>query len=228
MKEQCRNYSSTRGLPHTKRALVLGSPLAQALRMCKLYVGSPVGASAPRNRRRVAPHKPWRERRWLSFIIWRWAGPARVGWTHCPQRVLLLLLLPRRPRHPSILKSLPRPEGRAKRAGHVAAAGLGVVGPGGSQPSGRPKAAAGSRLAKAPRRAPGSRPRSRADRPSGAGAARPGRAPAARPAPAAASPLGGRAPDVPRRAGGPRKGGAAGGVSPAGPTRRRSLSAQYG
>jgi hypothetical protein len=183
-----------------------------------------IGASAPRDRRRVAPHKPWRERRWPSFIIWRWAGPAQVGWTHCPQRelLLLLLLLPRRPRHPSILMSLRQAPGRAVRAGH------GVVGPEGSPPSGRPRAAAGSRRAKAPRRAPGGRLRSRADRPSAAAAAPPGRAPGSHRVRAAGSLLDARAPDARLRASGPRRGGAAGGVSPAGPGRRRSLSAQCG
>jgi hypothetical protein len=56
-----------------------------------------VGASAPRDRRRVAPHKPWRERRWPSFIIWRWAGPAQDGWIHCLRRALLRI--PRTPVH---------------------------------------------------------------------------------------------------------------------------------
>ena len=179
-----------------------------------------IGASAPRDRRRVAPHKTWRERRWPSFITWRWAGPAQVGWTHCPQRelLLLLLLLPRRPRHPSILKNLRQAQGRAERAGH------GGAGPGRSPPSGRPRAAAGSRRAKAPRRAPGGRPRSRADRPSAAAAAPPG----SHRVRAAGSPLDARAPDARLRASGPRRGGAVGGVSPAGPGRRRSLSAQYG
>jgi len=224
MKEQCRNYSSTRGLPHTESAIVGRSPLAQALRMCKLYVGSPG--------RRLCASRPaaggaaqlWRERRWPSFIIWRWAGPAQVGWTHCPQRelLLLLLLLPRRPRHPSILKSLRRAEARAESAGGVR--GLGGVDPGRSQPSGRPRAAAGSRRAKVPRRAPDGRLRSRADRPSAAAAARPGSLRAQ----AAGSLLDARAPDARLRASGPRRGGAAGGASPAGTGRRRSLSAQCG
>ena len=107
-----------------------------------------VGASAPLDRRRVAPHKPRRERRWPSFIIWRWAGPAQDGWTHSPQRVTLLLLIPRhRPRHPSTLKSLLRAEGRVRRAA------LGPVAPGKS----RPRRPAGSRLAKPPSQ-PGGRP----------------------------------------------------------------------
>ena len=204
-------------------AVLLPSPLAQALRMCKLYIGKRVGASAPRDRRRVAPHQTWRKRRWPSFIIWRWGGRAQVGWTPCPQRVLLplLLLLPRRPRHPSILKSLPPAEGRVGRAGR------GVVGPGESRPSGRPRAAAGSPRAKAPRRAPAGRPRSRASRPNAAAAARHGRAPVSRPA-QAGSPLVGRAPDARLRGSEPRRAGAAGGVSRAGPGRRRSLSAQCG
>ena len=39
----------------------------------------------------------WRERRWPSFIIWRWGGPDPAGWTRCPWRALALLLPPRRP-----------------------------------------------------------------------------------------------------------------------------------
>jgi hypothetical protein len=192
-----------------------------------------VGASAPRDRRRVAPHKPWRERRWPSFIIWRWAGPAQVGWTPCPQRVLLLLLLPHRPRHRSILKSRPRVEGPVGRAGHR------VAGPAASPRSGRPRAAAaGSRPAKGPRRARVGPPRSRASRPSGAAAARPARAPVSRLVREAGSPLAARALaaraldaralDARPRGSGPRRGAAAGAVSPAGPGRRRSLSAQCG
>ena len=179
-----------------------------------------VGASAPLDRRRVAPHKPWRKRRWPSFIIWRWAGPAQVGWTHCPQRVLLLLLLllQRRPPHPSPLMSLPPAEAPVERAGP------GVGGPEGSRPSDRPRRAAGSRPVKAPRRAPAGRPRSRANPPSAA-AARLGRAPVSPPAQAAGSPLDARAPNARLRGSGPRR---AGGVSPVGPGRRRSLSAQCG
>ncbi len=190
-----------------------------------------IGASAPRDRRRVAPHKTWRDRRWPSFIIWRWAGRAQVGWTPCPQRVVLLLplLLLRRPHPPSILMSRPPAEGLVERAGR-GAVGHEAAGPGGNQPSGRPKAAAASRLARAPRKAPAGRPRSRANHRSVVAAARHGRAPGSPPAqaaesplaPAVGSPLDGRAPAGRPRGSEPRRGVAAD-ASRAGPGRQRSL-----
>ena len=198
-----------------------------------------VGASAPLDRRRVAPHKTWRDRRWPSFIIWRWAGRAQVGWTPCPQRVLPLLLLHllRRPHPPSILMSRRPAEGRAERAGH-GVVDHGAAGPGGNQPNGRLRAAAASRPARAPRKAPAGRPRSRANRQNVVGAARPGRAPGSPPAqgpgspPAqragsplaqgAGNPLDGRAPPGRPRGSEPRRGVAAG-VSRVGPGRQRSL-----
>src|SRR5712691_9340882 len=56
-----------------------------------------------------------RKRRWPSFIIWRWAGPAPGGWTlcrrSCPLRRPHLLSPPRRrPRPPA-----PRPRARPPR-----------------------------------------------------------------------------------------------------------------
>jgi hypothetical protein len=71
--------------------------------MCKLYVGSPGGASSPRDRRRVAPHMRLEERRWPNFILWRWAGPAQGGWIHCPRNPPRLPLP--RPHDPSISMS---------------------------------------------------------------------------------------------------------------------------
>jgi hypothetical protein len=68
-----------------------------------------VGACAPPDRRRVAPHLLERKRRWPSFIIWRWAGPALDGWIHCRWKAPLLVLPPRRPRRLATLVSLPRP-----------------------------------------------------------------------------------------------------------------------
>src|SRR5918992_1477933 len=114
--------------------------LAQPLRMCKLYVLL-TGETLRRLEtgggwRRTCV---WRERRWPSFIIWRWAGPAQGGWIHCPRKAPRLLL-PRRHRHPSISMSL-------RRAG-VRPAPHGLR-PGGSRPgrrSGEPR----SRLARAP------------------------------------------------------------------------------
>jgi len=57
-----------------------------------------------------------RERRWPSFIIWRWAGPALDGWIRCRWRAPPLVLPPRLRRHSAILRSprpavLPRPPG---------------------------------------------------------------------------------------------------------------------
>lgn len=59
----------------------------------------------------------WRERRWPNFILWRWAGPAQGGWTHCPRNPPRLPLP--HPHRPSVSMSrLPavalvaRPPGR--------------------------------------------------------------------------------------------------------------------
>jgi hypothetical protein len=38
-----------------------------------------------------------RERRWPSFIIWRWVGPALAGWIRCRWRIPPLRLPPREP-----------------------------------------------------------------------------------------------------------------------------------
>jgi hypothetical protein len=53
--------------------------------MCKLYVGS---LEAPHRLKTGGGWRRtcvWRERRWPNFILWRWAGPAQGGWTHCPR-----------------------------------------------------------------------------------------------------------------------------------------------
>ena len=72
-------------------------PLAQAMRMCKLYVLFTRRRQAPLiYRRRVAPHLRWRELRWQSFTTWRWAGPALAGWIRCQWITRRLPLLPRR------------------------------------------------------------------------------------------------------------------------------------
>jgi hypothetical protein len=52
----------------------------------------------------------WRERRWPNFILWRWAGPAQGGWTHCPRNP---------PRLP-----LPHPQRRSISKSRLPAVGL--------------------------------------------------------------------------------------------------------
>jgi hypothetical protein len=77
--------------------------------MCKLYV---IHREAPQ---RLDTGGGWRrtrvrrERRWPSFIIWRWAGPARDGWTRCRWRAPPLLLPPRR--QPHMARRKPRQAG---------------------------------------------------------------------------------------------------------------------
>jgi hypothetical protein len=151
----------------------------------------------------------WRERRWPSFIIWRWAGPAQGGWIHCPRNPPLLLL-PRRHRHPSTSMSLRRHGEARARAPHEPR-------PGGSRPAGRRSGRARSLLAKAPKRAPAEPPGKGPNRPSGEPRSRLARVPGVRPARAAAGPARGRALGGPPRASGPRREVAveAGGGSPA-------------
>jgi hypothetical protein len=95
--------------------------LAQALRMCKLYV-SFTGRRVPRletgggwRRTRVR-----RERRWPSFTLWRWAGPALDGWIRCRWRARPLLPPHRRPHPMAPLRSQRRAAGQAQpgRAGN--------------------------------------------------------------------------------------------------------------
>ena len=90
--------------------------------MCKLYV-SFTGRRVPRletgggwRRTRVR-----RERRWPSFTLWRWAGPALDGWIRCRWRARPLLLPPRRPHPMAPLRSQRRAAGQAppSRAGNL-------------------------------------------------------------------------------------------------------------
>jgi len=101
----------------------------------------------------------WRERRWLNFIIWRWAGPAQDGWTPCLRKAPSPL--PRHPRHPSTSQS--PPEAAATLPGPVAAGGPLVARPG------RPPARAGGPLAR-----PAGPPSVRPERPRAKGVARHG------------------------------------------------------
>jgi hypothetical protein len=57
-----------------------------------------------------------KERRWPTFIIWRWAGPVRAGWTPC-LRSLPPPRRPRRQRHPPIPPPTARPHPMSGRAG---------------------------------------------------------------------------------------------------------------
>jgi hypothetical protein len=161
--------------------------------MCKLYV-SFTGRRGPRletgggwRRTRVR-----RERRWPSFIIWRWAGPALDGWTPCPWRAHPLLLPPQRRRHTVISMSR-----RPANPGLLAHA----VVPARRRPNGRRSEPARSRLARAPRRA-------LVDPPDGPNRLR--RAAVARLGRVPVSPLAARAHAARRRANGLRRAGADG------------------
>jgi hypothetical protein len=55
--------------------------LAQAMRMCKLYVLFTAGRTRAWTRGGLRRTWVGRELTWPSFIIWRWAGPALAGWT---------------------------------------------------------------------------------------------------------------------------------------------------
>jgi hypothetical protein len=91
------------------------------------------------------------ERRWPSFISWRWAGPGLVGWIRCPWRAPPLQLPPPRLRHSTTLMSR-RPLGQNPRAGAAPHARR--------QPSGPPRNPA----RRQPEKAPGS-PRREPNRP---------------------------------------------------------------
>jgi hypothetical protein len=159
------------------------------------------------HRRRVRASKPAaggaalcvrRERRWPSFIIWRWAGPALDGWIHCPWRAPPLLLPPRRRRHTATLKS-------CRRRGRDPAA------PGEDPARRRPRDRLNGPAGRAPRRAAASPPREPEPARRGV-AARLGRALANHPR--VASPRAGRALAAPRRGNGASRVGAVGGGSP--------------
>jgi hypothetical protein len=160
-----------------------------------------------------AAHAFGRERRWPSFIIWRWAGPAQGGWTHYPRKAPLLP--PPRRHHPLISMSH-QPAGVRKRG---PARG---PGPGGSRPLVPPREAPRSRPVRAPRRALAGPPSGRARRLSGVAVPRLARVPGSLPGPAVASRRHARVAAVPPPASGPRKDGAAGGASPGAPGPRRS------
>ena len=126
-----------------------------------------------------------RERRWPSFIIWRWAGRAQDGWTLFRWITLLLqtpVPLPRRHRRSMMASSrhpVPGQLGHERRL--PGRAGRGSL-PGGNQPAGNPAAGSPPRNpARSParnqrnaqrRRGPGSRPVARplASRPRAAAA----------------------------------------------------------
>jgi hypothetical protein len=106
------------------------------------------------------------ERRWPSFISWRWAGPGRVGWIRCPWRAPPLQLPPPRLRHSTTLMS-------RRRLGQNPRADAAL--PARRQPSGRPRNPARRQLGKVPgspprgpsrpRRPLGRRPLGRSPRP---------------------------------------------------------------
>jgi hypothetical protein len=105
---------------------------------------SPVGAHAPRDRRRVAPHMRSGGARWPSFISWRWAGPGLDGWTRCPWRAPPLQLPPPRLRRSATSMS------RRRLGQNPPAAG---AAPARRQPSGRPRKPARRQPGRAPERA---------------------------------------------------------------------------
>jgi hypothetical protein len=156
----------------------------------------------------------WRERRWPNFIIWRWAGPGRVGWTHCPRKESPRLLLPRRRRRPLPSMS-PHPvdvlKGPAAPLAVPARSRLLAV---------QRNAEAKSRPAGVPRRAPVNLPNEPRE-PSGAAGALPARAPGNPPVHAAGNPQAARVPVVLPLGSGPRR-AAAGAVNPVAPAPRRS------
>ena len=147
------------------------------------------------------------ERRWPSFISWRWAGPGLDGWIRCPWRVPLLQLPPPRLRHSAIMPSR-RPLGLLPAKGPA---------PAKRQPSAQPSAPVRSQPGRGPGRALANPPRE--PNPPGKG---PGRAPGSRPA----NQPRGRVLAVLPPGSGPRRVAVGGGRlspgSPAGPGPRRS------
>jgi len=124
-----------------------------------------------------------RERRWPSFIIWRWAGPALAGWIRCRWRVPPLRLPPRdlhrsatsmSPRRP-----VPAPLNPRESAPRRAQRGSRPRGPGDEPrnrlrraPKRQPEGAPGRRRGRPPVNRPGrapERPQSGAGRPRGSG-----------------------------------------------------------
>jgi hypothetical protein len=139
-----------------------------------------------------------RERRWPSFIIWRWAGRALGGWIRCRWRTSLLQLLPPPRQYSTTVTSRPIVAGlpaRVKRR------------PRSPAPGNRPR----SRAGEGPRSPPGRAPRRRhgepppEKRPSGRDGNRQRGAPAL---PGAGNPPR-KARQSPLRAGGQRRAGGA-------------------
>ena len=126
-----------------------GRCLAQALTKCMLYVCF-TGA-----RPRLETVGGWRrtcvrrKRRWPSFIIWRWAGPALDGWIRCRWRTSLLQRPPPHHRHTTTItnrRPAPRRPVRGERP------------PRRRLPESRPRNPAGERQRRVPRRRPGGPP----------------------------------------------------------------------
>jgi hypothetical protein len=118
--------------------------------MCKLYVS--FTCRRPRASRPAAggaAHAFGRERRWPSFISWRWAGPGLDGWIRCPWRVPPLQLPPPRLRHSAIMPSR-RPLGLPPAKGPA---------PAKRRPSAQPSAPVRSPPGKGPGRALANPPR---------------------------------------------------------------------
>lgn len=114
----------------------------------------------------------WRERRWPSFISWRWVGPAQAGWIRCRWRTPPLRLPPP-DLHPSMTSMSPprlapvQPRGR-RAPGRVPRRAVPASRPSAPSeprsqreraPGRRPSEAAGRRLGNQPVRVPGSPPK---------------------------------------------------------------------
>jgi hypothetical protein len=181
--------------------------------MCKLYIVRPGGAERLGPAAGGAAYAFGRERRWPSFIIWRWAGPALGGWTRCRWRIRRVRVPHRH--LPTTTSASPQGEAAADQPARGRR-------PPESRPAqqnprkNRPGAAPRRQRSAEPRRAPENRPRSPVER---LRAGLPGRAPSGRVEGArAARPRGGspraERPLAVRHLGRqPRKGAAAGGVS---------------
>jgi hypothetical protein len=156
-----------------------------------------------------------RKRRWPSFIIWKWAGPAQGGWTHCPQKEPLLLrplhhrrrLTSKSPPLADVRKTPPARKEEQER----------------SHPLALRSGEAERRLVKPRRKGAGGPPPRRPGKPpSGEAVARLERAPGSRLVPGVASRRAARPQVAPPRASGPRRAAAAGGANPIAPGLRRN------
>ena len=109
-----RRHSSAR---HRGRSAsgVRVSSLAQVLKKCMLYRHSP-----PEAQPRLETVGGWRrtcvrrKRRWPSFIIWRWAGPALDGWIRCRWRTSPASTVPP-PSPSSVTTTTTQPAGHAAK-----------------------------------------------------------------------------------------------------------------